>query len=60
MSLDPDFVPVHVYQLMRTLRGRGIETRPAWKPMQMQPLLSGARFVPHSETEAVAPPSKTE
>lgn len=55
MTLDPDLVPVHVYQLMRTLRGRGIETRPAWKPMQMQPLLSGARFVPHSQTEAVAP-----
>lgn len=55
MAFDPDFIPIHVYQLMRTLQARGIETRPAWKPMQMQPLLSGARFVPHSDTEAVAP-----
>jgi dTDP-4-amino-4,6-dideoxygalactose transaminase len=55
LSLDPDVVPIHGYQLMRGLRARGIETRPAWKPMQMQPLLLGAEFEPHSEDAAVGP-----
>lgn len=55
LSLDPDLVPMHGYQLMRGLRARGIETRPAWKPMQMQPLLLGAEFEPHSEDAAVGP-----
>ncbi len=55
ISVDPDKVPVHAYQLMRALRASGIETRPAWKPMQMQPLLRGAAFEPHSDTRAVGP-----
>lgn len=55
ISLDPNFVPIHSYQLMRGLRVRGIETRPAWKPMQMQPLLLGAEFEPHAEDAAVGP-----
>ncbi|QJF52890.1 aminotransferase class I/II-fold pyridoxal phosphate-dependent enzyme [Roseobacter ponti] len=55
ISLDPDETGVHAYQLMRSLRTSGIETRPAWKPMQMQPLLRGAEFEPHSETLAVGP-----
>lgn len=55
ISLDPNQVHVHVYQLMRALRNIGIETRPSWKPMQMQPLLADAEFEPHSEEEAVGP-----
>lgn len=55
MALDPDHVPLHVYQIMRALRGSGVETRPAWKPMHMQPLLAGARFVPHDGHEPVTP-----
>lgn len=55
IALDPDKIPVHVYQVMRNLRARGIETRPAWKPMQMQPLLAGAEFFSHEDTNAVAP-----
>lgn len=55
MALDPDRVHLHVYQLMRALRGSGVETRPAWKPMHMQPLLAGARFVPHDGVNPVTP-----
>ncbi|QBY02753.1 pyridoxal phosphate-dependent aminotransferase [Rhodophyticola sp. CCM32] len=55
ISLDPDLISLHSYQLMRSLQARGIETRPAWKPMQMQPLLAGAAFEPHSPERAVSP-----
>lgn len=54
-TLDPDHVPLHGYQLMRALRASGVESRPAWKPMHMQPLLAGVELVPHSETEVVSP-----
>ncbi len=53
IALDPDLVPTHAYQLMRALRASGIETRPSWKPMQMQPLLHKAEFEPHKEDEAI-------
>lgn len=55
ISLDPNLVPIHAYQLMRSLQARRMESRPAWKPMQMQPLLKGAQFEPHDEAKAVAP-----
>ncbi len=54
LTLDPDLVPVHAYQLMRSLKASGIETRPAWKPMQMQPLLRDAAFEPHGMDEAIS------
>ncbi|MGZ2259840.1 DegT/DnrJ/EryC1/StrS family aminotransferase (plasmid) [Roseobacter sp. A03A-229] len=54
ITLDPDLISMHAYQLMRALRASGIETRPSWKPMQMQPLLRGAQFEPHSEDEAIS------
>lgn len=54
ITLDPDLVPLHAYQLMRALKASGIETRPSWKPMQMQPLLFGATFEPHTEDEAIS------
>lgn len=54
ITLDPDYIDVHPYQVMRQLRSKGIETRPSWKPMHMQPLFLNAEFVPHSQTEAVS------
>lgn len=54
ISLDPDFIPRHPYQLLRELRQDGIESRPAWKPMHMQPLCAGCHFEPHSETEVIS------
>lgn len=47
IDLDPDWIVRHPYQFMRRLRSQGIETRPAWKPMHMQPLCYGMDFVPH-------------
>lgn len=55
LTFDPDHIPYHPYVFMRRLRDLGIETRPAWKPMHMQPLCSGYDFVPHSESEVVSP-----
>lgn len=54
IELDPDQIPYHPYQFMRRLRQSGIETRPAWKPMHMQPLCRGVEMVPHTEEEIVS------
>ncbi|MGB0960092.1 MAG: DegT/DnrJ/EryC1/StrS family aminotransferase [Halocynthiibacter sp.] len=54
MTLDPDKIPYHPYLFMRRLREVGVETRPAWKPMHMQPICHGLEFAPHTETEAVS------
>jgi dTDP-4-amino-4,6-dideoxygalactose transaminase len=54
ITLDPDRIAIHPYQLMRALQRRGIETRPSWKPMHMQPLCHNFEFVPHSEHEVVS------
>lgn len=54
VSFDPNHLLIHPYQLMRRLRERGIETRPAWKPMHMQPLCAGKTFEPHSESDVVS------
>lgn len=54
ISLDPSKVARHPYQLLRRLRHEGIESRPAWKPMHMQPLFAGVELEPHSETEIVS------
>lgn len=47
VNLDPNQIALHPYQLMRRLRTIGLETRPAWKPMHLQPLCHGMEFVPH-------------
>ena len=54
ITLDPNRIPRHPYQLLRELRGLGIESRPAWKPMHMQPICANAPFEPHSRTEVVS------
>lgn len=54
IELDPDHIPCHPYVLMRRLRQLGIETRPAWKPMHMQPLCRGVEMVPHTEKDIVS------
>lgn len=54
ISFDPNYVALHPYQILRRLRGMGIETRPGWKPMHMQPLAYGARVEPHSNAEMVS------
>ncbi|MFT7493381.1 MAG: dTDP-4-amino-4,6-dideoxygalactose transaminase [Alteromonas macleodii] len=54
ISLDPNQVSRHPYQLLRELRSNGIESRPAWKPMHMQPICASCPFEPHSDTEIVS------
>lgn len=54
VTLDPDRISRHPYQLMRALREQGIESRPAWKPMHMQPLCAGLDLETHSEAEIVS------
>ena len=55
ISLDPDNITLHPYQVMRALVERNMECRPAWKPMHMQPLFHSAEFEPHSEEQAIGP-----
>jgi len=55
VNLDPNQIALHPYQLMRRLRAHGLETRPAWKPMHMQPLCHGIEFVPHDAETPVSP-----
>lgn len=47
VRFDPDRIALHPFTVMRELRQSGIETRPGWKPMHMQPLCHGYEFVPH-------------
>lgn len=54
VELDPNHIHCHPYQLMRRLRQLGIETRPAWKPMHMQPMCKGFEMVPHTAEEIVS------
>jgi len=54
ITLDPDHVGLHPYQVLRALKQRGIETRPSWKPMHMQPLCHEMSFEPHSDHEVVS------
>lgn len=54
IELDPNAIELHPYQIMRSLRAAGIETRPGWKPMHMQPLCMGLDFAPHSKTDVVS------
>lgn len=54
ITLDPDKIPVHCYQVIRGLREVGIEARPGWKPMTMQPLCRAAQFVPHSSEKDIS------
>jgi dTDP-4-amino-4,6-dideoxygalactose transaminase len=54
ITLDPDRIGRHPYQLLRRLRQEGIESRPAWKPMHMQPLCAGFDIETHSESEIVS------
>lgn len=54
ITLDPDYAPVHPYQVIRGLQSAGIEARPGWKPMHMQPLCAGMAYRPHSPCEDVS------
>ena len=54
IKFDPHSISVHPYKVMRELRSFGIETRPSWKPMHLQPLCRDFEFIPHSNTQVVS------
>lgn len=54
ITLDPNHIGLHPYQLLRALKQRGIEARPSWKPLHMQPLCHGMEFEPHSDRDVVS------
>ncbi|MFN2099292.1 DegT/DnrJ/EryC1/StrS family aminotransferase [Altererythrobacter sp. MF3-039] len=54
IRLDPRHIHLHPYQLMARLKDAGIETRPGWKPMHLQPLCAGFEFVPHDEQRVIS------
>jgi len=54
ITLDPDHIPLHAFQVIRGLQAAGIEARPGWKPMHMQPLCRSFAYAPHSATEDVS------
>ena len=43
--LDPDVVPVQPGDVARQLDAVGIEARPVWRPMHLQPLFAEAQAV---------------
>ena len=54
MTIDASVCEISAYTLMKILRAKGIETRPSWKPMHMQPLFFGTPFFAHSDGDAVS------
>lgn len=47
MTLDPRTAACSRDALMRALAAEGIESRPTWKPMHVQPLFAGCRMFAH-------------
>jgi pyridoxal phosphate-dependent aminotransferase EpsN len=54
ITLHPDHIPIHPYQVIRGLQSAGIEARPGWKPMHMQPLCAGLAYRTHAPDEDVS------
>lgn len=51
-AIDPQECGVTREDIRYALREHGVETRPLWKPMHMQPLFEGARYVSRGFDEA--------
>ena len=49
-TLDPGRTGISAGEVIARLAGEMIEARPLWKPMHLQPVFSGARYFPHSNT----------
>ncbi|MGB7285715.1 MAG: DegT/DnrJ/EryC1/StrS family aminotransferase, partial [Salaquimonas sp.] len=45
LTVDPDLAGVNNYSLINACAKASIETRPLWKPMHMQPVFEGTRFI---------------
>ena len=54
IRLDPNIVERHPSRLMLALRSMNVESRPAWKPMHLQPLCAGYELEPHDHERVVS------
>lgn len=54
MTMDPKVIDQSPWGLVDYLTERGIESRPVWKPMHLQPLFAEAKYYPHDEEESVS------
>lgn len=45
LTVDPDSAPLAALKLVLALHDRGIESRPVWKPMHLQPIFADAASV---------------
>ena len=54
LTVDPELCGVDRDKIIDTLENENIESRPLWKPMQMQPLFAGCRYYPHQEGYSVS------
>jgi dTDP-4-amino-4,6-dideoxygalactose transaminase len=52
MTIDPDFGKSPI-DLIKHLSDNGIEARPMWKPMHLQPVFSKCDYYPYSENRSV-------
>ena len=54
LRIDPDSLNAHPFTLIRHLKRAGIEARPSWKPMHMQPLFADSFFQPRESGNIVS------
>ena len=54
LTVDPELCGVDRDIIIDSLESENIESRPLWKPMQMQPLFGGCRYYPHQEGYSVS------
>ncbi len=54
LTVDPELCGVDRDIIIDSLESENIESRPLWKPMQMQPLFDGSRYYPHQEGYSVS------
>jgi pyridoxal phosphate-dependent aminotransferase EpsN len=54
LTIDSDKAGFSVDEVLQTLSEQGIEARPIWKPLHLQPLFEGVRYYPHEEEESVS------
>lgn len=49
-KLDTVRIGLPALELVKQLSAEGIEARPLWKPMHLQPVFAACRYYPHGET----------
>jgi len=54
LTLDPEVVLIKPLELIRELEKMGIEARPVWKPLHLQPLFKECNFYPHTASNIVS------